>query len=190
MNFRPARIITAVAFALALALLSPSYARGQPSDDIQAKAAQLEKDLNATNAQVATLGQQLTAAQARVDEADAKIADAEARMKVGQDDIARLKGLINERAASIYKVAGATGPFDAFNAKDAKDVTARSKYSDLAAQHDNAASQPGVTGKPAAQMHQFRKSAARPAVLRARTAARRAAIAAQHSRKRASTLPR
>jgi peptidoglycan hydrolase-like protein with peptidoglycan-binding domain len=59
-----------------------------------------------------------------------------------------------------------------------------------AAQNDNAASQPGVTGKPAAQMHQFRKSAARPAVLRARTAARRAAIAAQHSRKRASTLPR
>jgi len=46
-----------------------------------------------------------------------------------------------------------------------------------AAQNDNAASQPGVTGKPTAH-HQFRKSAARPAVLRARTAARRAAIAA------------
>jgi cell wall-associated NlpC family hydrolase len=137
-NFRPARIITAVAFALALALLSPSHALGQPSDDIQTKAAQLEKDLNATNAQVATLGQQLTAAQARVDEADAKIADAEARTKVGQDDIARLKGLINERAASIYKVAWASSPFDAFNAKDAKDVTARLKYSDLAAQHDHA----------------------------------------------------
>jgi cell wall-associated NlpC family hydrolase len=137
-NFRPARIITAVAFALALALLSPSYALGQPSNDIQAKAAQLENDLNATNAQVATLGQQLTAAQARVDEADAKIADAEGRMNGGQDEINRLKGLINERAASIYKVAGASSPFDAFNAKDAKDVTARSKYSDLAAQHDNA----------------------------------------------------
>ncbi|MDQ6855158.1 MAG: NlpC/P60 family protein [Actinomycetota bacterium] len=138
MQFRPARIITAIAFGLALALLSQSYAPGQPSNDIQAKAAQLEKDLNATNAQVATLGQQLTAAQARVDEADTKIADAEARMKVGQDEIARLKGLINEQAASIYKIAGASSPFDAFNAKDAKDVTARSKYSDLAAQHDNA----------------------------------------------------
>jgi peptidoglycan DL-endopeptidase CwlO len=137
-SFRPARIITAVAFALALALLSPSSALGQPSNDIQATAAQLEKDLNATNAQVATLGQQLTAAQARVDEADAKIADAEGRMNGGQDEINRLRGLINERAASIYKVAGASSPFDAFNAKDAKDVTARLKYSDLATEHDGA----------------------------------------------------
>lgn len=138
MKVWPARIISAVAFGVALALLSPGYAPGQPSNDIQVKAAQLEKDLNATNAQVATLGQQLAAAQARVDEADAKIADADARTKVAQDEITRLKGLVNERAASIYKVAGASGPFDAFNAAHAKDVTARSKYSDLAAQNDNA----------------------------------------------------
>jgi peptidoglycan hydrolase-like protein with peptidoglycan-binding domain len=49
------------------------------------------------------------------------------------------------------------------------------------AQNDNAASPPGATAKPAAQIHKFRKSAARPAVLRARAAARRAQLAAQHS---------
>jgi cell wall-associated NlpC family hydrolase len=44
--------------------------------------------------------------------------------------------VINGRAAEIYKVAGTTGPLDALNAKD-DDVTARSKYGDLAASRDN-----------------------------------------------------
>ena len=137
MILRPARILTAVTFGLALTLLFPGYGDAQPSNDIQAKAAQLEKDLEASNSQVATLGQQLADAQKRVDDAEAKIADAEARIKVAQDEITRIKGLINERAATIYKVAGNAGPFDAINAKDANDLTARAKYSDLAANHDD-----------------------------------------------------
>src|SRR5713226_3241599 len=138
MKLRPVRIITALTFGLALTLLSPGYAPGQPSNDIQAKAAQLEKDLEASNSQIATLGQQVADAQKRVDEAESKIADADARIKVAQDEIERLKSLINGRAASIYKVAGASGPFDAMNAQDAKDLTARSKYTDVAASHDDA----------------------------------------------------
>jgi peptidoglycan hydrolase-like protein with peptidoglycan-binding domain len=59
-----------------------------------------------------------------------------------------------------------------------------------AAQNDNAAPQPGATGRPADQMHRFRKSAARGAVLRDRAAARRALLAAQHLRKRAPAPPR
>ena len=50
-----------------------------------------------------------------------------------------------------------------------------------AAQNDNASPQQGVTGKPSAQTHKFRKSAARHSTLRARAAARRALIAAQHA---------
>jgi peptidoglycan hydrolase-like protein with peptidoglycan-binding domain len=49
------------------------------------------------------------------------------------------------------------------------------------AQSDNTGSPPGATAKPVTQTHKFRKSAARPAILRARAAARRAQIAAQHS---------
>jgi cell wall-associated NlpC family hydrolase len=124
MTFRPVRILTALTFGVALSVLFPGYAPAQPSDDIQARAAQLENDLNASNAQVAALGQQLD--------------DADARIKVAQDEIARIKSLINERAASIYKVAGVAGPFDAINAQDAQDLAARSKYSDIAASHDDA----------------------------------------------------
>ena len=129
MHLRLIRIVTVLTFGAALTLLFPGYAAGQPSNDIRAKAAQLEKDLQASNERVAALGEQLQTAQAKVD-------DAEARVKVAQDEISRIKSMINERAASIYKVAGAAGPFDALNARDAQDLTARSKYSDLAASND------------------------------------------------------
>ncbi len=129
MTFRPTRILAVLTFGLGLTLLFPGYATGQPTTDIRAKAAQLEKDLNAANQQVAALGQQLQAAQAKVDEADA-------RVKVAQDGINRIKSMINGRAASIYKLAGAAGPFDALNAQDAQDITTRSKYTDLANSSD------------------------------------------------------
>jgi cell wall-associated NlpC family hydrolase len=129
MTFRPTRILAVLIFGLALTLLFPGYATGQPTTDIRAKAAQLEKDLNAANQQVATLGQQLQAAQAKVDEADA-------RVKAAQDGINRIKSMINGRAASIYKLAGAAGPLDALNAQDAQDLTTRSKYTDLANSSD------------------------------------------------------
>ena len=58
------------------------------------------------------------------------------RVKVAQDGINRIKSIINGRAASIYKLAGAAGPFDALNAQDAQDITTRSKYTDLANSSD------------------------------------------------------
>src|SRR5258708_32606607 len=129
MKFRPTRILAVLTFGLALTLLFPGYAPGQPTTDIRAKAAQLEKDLNSANQKVETLGEQLQAAQAKVDDADA-------RVKVAQDGISRIKSMINGRAASIYKRAGAAGPFDALNAQDAQDITTRSKYTDLANSND------------------------------------------------------
>jgi cell wall-associated NlpC family hydrolase len=137
-KFRPVRILTALTFGLVLTLLVPGHAPGQPSNDIQTKAAQLEKDLAARNEEVATLGQHLDAAQKKVDDADAKIAEANAMIKVSQDEIDRIKSLINGRAASIYKVAGTSSPFDALNAQDGKDLTARSKYTEVADNHDEA----------------------------------------------------
>jgi peptidoglycan DL-endopeptidase CwlO len=138
MKLRPVRIVTAFAFGLAFTLLFPGYAPAQPSNDIRARAAQLEKDLEAANREVAELDAELSVAQKRVDDSEARVADAEARMKPAKDEISRLKSAINERAASIYKIASARGPVDAINTNDASDVPARSHYGDVAAGHDNA----------------------------------------------------
>ena len=130
MKTRHIRIISVLVLGLALTLLFPEYATGQPTQDIQAKAAQIERDLNAANEKVASLIPPLQAA-------EAKLADANARVQAVQDNINSIKGLINGRAAAFYKAAGAVGPFDALNAQDANDLSARSKYGDVAAGHDD-----------------------------------------------------
>ena len=130
MKTRHIRIISVLVLGLALTLLFPGYATGQPTQDIQAKAAQIERDLNAANDKVAALVPQVQAA-------EAKLADANTRVQAVQDSINGIKTLINGRAAAFYKAAGAVGPFDALNAQDANDLSARSKYGDVAAGHDD-----------------------------------------------------
>lgn len=130
MKTRHIRIISVLVLGLALTLLFPGYAIGQPTQDIQAKAAQIQRDLNAANDKVAALVPQVQAA-------EAKLADANARVQAVQDSINGIKTLINGRAAAFYKAAGAVGPFDALNAQDANDLSARSKYGDVAAGHDD-----------------------------------------------------
>jgi cell wall-associated NlpC family hydrolase len=130
MKVRHIRIISVLVLGLGLTLLFPGYATGQPTQDIQAKAAQIERDLNAANEKVAALGSQLQ-------DAEAKLADANARVQAVQDNINAIKALINGRAAAFYKFAGAAGPFDALNAQDATDLSARSKYGDVAAGNDD-----------------------------------------------------
>ncbi len=172
MKFRPTRILAVLTFGLALTLLFPGYAIGQPTTDIRAKAAQLEKDLNASNQQVAALGQQLQAAQAKVDEADA-------RVKVAQDGINRIKSIINGRAASIYKLAGAAGPFDALNAQDAQDLTTRSKYTDLANSSDESLVQQLAASRAELDKARAQVSAERDAVAAAKAEADAAASTQQ-----------
>jgi peptidoglycan DL-endopeptidase CwlO len=172
MKFRPTRILAVLTFGLALTLLFPGYAIGQPTTDIRAKAAQLEKDLNASNQQVAALAQQLQAAQAKVDEADA-------RVKVAQDGINRIKSIINGRAASIYKLAGAAGPFDALNAQDAQDLTTRSKYTDLANSSDESLVQQLAASRAELDKARAQVSAERDAVAAAKAEADSAASTQQ-----------
>src|SRR5262249_30382965 len=130
MRSRHIRIISVLGLGPALTLLFPGYATGQPTQDIQAKAAQIERDLNAANDKVASLIRPLQAA-------EAKLADANARVQAVQDNINAIKALINGRAAAFYKAAGAVGPFDALNAQHANALPARSKYGDVAAGHDD-----------------------------------------------------
>jgi cell wall-associated NlpC family hydrolase len=159
MKLRPVRIVTVLMFGVALALLFPGYAPAQPTNDIRARAAKLEKDLQASNAKVAALGEELAAT-------EAKVAEAEARLKPIQDEINRIKSMINGRAASFYKFAGAAGPLDALNAQDESELSARSKYGDVAAGNDD-----NLVQQLAAQRAELDK-------VRAQVAAQRDALAA------------
>jgi cell wall-associated NlpC family hydrolase len=123
---------------LTVTLVAPAYAPGAPIDDLKAKAASIEDQIAANGAKVAALGEQLNAAQIELDDAREKIADAESRTQAAELQMMRLRAILNERAADIYKSAGTQGPFDAINTDDANDITAQKKYSQLASGRDDA----------------------------------------------------
>lgn len=138
MKLRPARIVTAVTFSvLGVSLLFPNYAPGDPIGDLKAKAKALEDQIESNGTKVAALGEQINAVQIKVSDADAKIADADARTREAEAKTARLRNLIKDRAAAIYRNAGTNGPFAAFEAQDATEATARVKYSSAATSQDN-----------------------------------------------------
>lgn len=141
MKLRPVRLVAILAIGLAAPLLVPTGATGAPDapgDDLRAKAAQLEKDLNAANANVAAVAEQLDAAQQQVDEAEARISDAETRIAAGEARVRELKTLLAERAAVIYRAAGTNGPLEAIDVQDATDAGMREKYTDAANAKDDA----------------------------------------------------
>lgn len=123
---------------LTITLAAPAFAPAAPVDDLKAKAAAIENELEANGAKIAALGEQLNAAQIKVNGAEEKIADADARTAAAEAETARLKGLLNQRAADIYKSAGGSGPFDAINADSTNEITAQRKYSELASSRDDA----------------------------------------------------
>jgi cell wall-associated NlpC family hydrolase len=139
-NLRPVRRIAILTLGLAVPLVVPVGVAGAPAapiGDLEARAAQLESDLNAANSQVAAVGEQLAAAQDEVDAADARIADAGQRIEAGEARVRELKALLAQRAAAIYRTAGTSSPLEAINAQDATDAGMREKYNDAASAKDD-----------------------------------------------------
>jgi cell wall-associated NlpC family hydrolase len=130
-------LLPLLAVALAVPLLAPA-AFSAPIDDLAAQAEQLEKDLNAANVQVATVGDQLAAAQDRLDGLLAKIADANRRIELAEARTAELRALIADRAAAVYRNAGTDGPLEMIDVDDAGDAGSREKYTDVASARDDA----------------------------------------------------
>ncbi|MGQ0803123.1 MAG: NlpC/P60 family protein [Actinomycetota bacterium] len=138
MNLRPGRFLPILIVGLAAPLLAPTPAPGQPIDDLRAEAAQLEKDLQASNANVAAVAEQLSTAEQKLGQAEAAIGEAQQRIDAAQARIGELRVLIAERAAAIYRTALNSDPLEVVNTDETSDAAARSKYTDAATAKDDA----------------------------------------------------
>lgn len=138
MNLRPARLVALLFVGATAPLLLPTAAPGAPIDDKRAEAARLQDEIDEHGAKVAALGEQLNAAQIRVDEAEEKIADSQRRIDGAQARIGELTMLIADRAATIYRISGTSGPLESINVEDATESGSREKYTDAAAAGDEA----------------------------------------------------
>lgn len=109
-------------------------AAAAPIDDKRAQARALQAQIQATNQQLSALGEQYNAAQLRLDTAEAGLVAAQAQVDATKAEIARLKDLLRERAAAVYRRAGSGSGFESFDVHTAQELASRERYA--AAQSD------------------------------------------------------
>ncbi len=135
-SIRHAPWFAALALVVALVPLTGGHrAYGDPIDDKQAEANALQAQIDANGHKIDALSEQYNGAQYHLEQAQAAADDAQQKLDATRAEVARLRGLIKERAAALYRGVGQGGPID-FDAKSATEIISRAKYSSLAAQHD------------------------------------------------------
>jgi hypothetical protein len=133
---RATRWIAALALVVALVLLvSGGPAHGDPTDDKRAQARVLQAEIDANGARIGALSEQYNGAQYRLEQAQAAIADAEQKLVATEAEVERLRALVNERGAALYRGVGQGGSI-ALDVSSANSLIASSKYSTVAAEHD------------------------------------------------------
>ncbi len=137
MNLR-AKVSGVVVIAVALVGVLPAVvAQGSPLTDKQAQARALEAQISASGSKMVALSERLNGASIRLNKAQAGIADSERRTAEAQAATDKIKGLLNARAAEIYKGAGTSNPFQAVDVENVTQLAARSKYAAAAADKDD-----------------------------------------------------
>jgi len=133
---RHARWFAALALVVALVPLTGGLrAHADPIDDKQAEAKALQEQIDANGRKIDALSERYNGAQYRLEQAQAAAADAQQRLDATRAEVARLKALVEQRAASLYRGIGQSGAID-FDVSSAREMISRSKYSSLAAEHD------------------------------------------------------
>jgi cell wall-associated NlpC family hydrolase len=118
-----------------LATIPVNTASAAPIDDLRSQAADIEQQMNQVGSQLGNLYEQIKAKQFEIDQAKQTIADSQAGIATAQAEVARITGLVHERAANVYRRAGTNGvtQFDT----NIKSSASRSKYADATSQRDN-----------------------------------------------------
>jgi peptidoglycan DL-endopeptidase CwlO len=133
---RHARWIAALSLVVALVpLVSGGPAHGDPIDDKRAQATALQAEIDANGARIGELSEQYNGAQYRLEQAQAAIAEAEQKLEATRVEVDRLRALVNERGAALYRGLGQGSPIS-LDVTSANSLIASSKYSTLAAEHD------------------------------------------------------
>jgi len=138
MNLRPIRLVPILlAVALGGVLAPVSNSSAAPIDDKRAQAAQLQSDIDANGRKIDALSEEANGARYRLDQATVARDEAQARIDAATAETTRLRGLLRERALNVYKRGGSSSPLQAIEVDDARELAARSKYADAAANSEN-----------------------------------------------------
>src|SRR6266511_1795278 len=132
---RHAPWFAALALVVALVpLISVGRAHGDPIDDKRAEAQQLQSEIDANGAQLDALSERYNGAQYRFEQAQAAATEAQQKLDATTAEVARLRTMVNERGAELYRGAG-QGP-TSLDVSSANSLISSAKYGALAAKHD------------------------------------------------------
>jgi cell wall-associated NlpC family hydrolase len=141
---RASRRTLTVALSLILSSLAPALAgapaHADPGDTIASKAAEakrLEAAIEANGARISELDEEYNETRLRIAQANEGLADAEARIDQAKRESNGLRRELDGRAAALYTQAGTSTPLADLDLTSVRDLGARSKYSDAAAERDD-----------------------------------------------------
>jgi cell wall-associated NlpC family hydrolase len=133
---RPRAILACLAAALVgVAVAGPvPPVRAAPIDDLRARAAQVEEQINGLSMQLSVLHEQIKAAEDELEAARRTIAEAQTGIRAAQAEVTRITDLVHRRAALVYRKAslGGTTDFDV----DVREQASRRTYADATGQRD------------------------------------------------------
>ena len=130
-------LMAVLALGIAASLLAPAVASADPIADKQAQAAAIQDQIDANGDRISALGEQLNGAQLHLEQAQQTIADAEAKIAAAQAEMKRVRGLVAERAASVYRRAAGGRSLDEFDLSDTHHLIKRQKYAAAQANQDD-----------------------------------------------------
>jgi cell wall-associated NlpC family hydrolase len=136
---RRSMIATCALIALVAPIAVVTPARADTQGDIAATTAQakrIESAIEASNNRIDVLDEQYNQTNVRIGQANAGISAAENQIAVARSDMAKLRTVLQGRAAELYTQAGSRSPLPEFDATSVRDLGTIQTYSDVAANHD------------------------------------------------------
>lgn len=132
------RVVTLAVLAAALASVGLAPGAGAQSiDDLRVQAEQIQDQIEATDLQISALSQDLAAAEARLAAANQAIADADAQILAAKAEVKRIKKLLRQNAAQLYRNSMTGNTIDEFDLESVEDLNRRSRYSEVMANRDD-----------------------------------------------------
>ena len=137
MNLRTRVMVVAIATAMTAATVFPAVVGASPVDDKRRQAAELQRQIAANDTKLVTLSEQLNGARYRMAQAEAAIAEAQQRTDAAIAQRQKIRRLLGQRAAQIYRHAGSSTPLQQMDVSSIGEMAARSKYASAAADRDD-----------------------------------------------------
>jgi len=137
MNLRTKISAVAIATSVIAAGAFPALSGASPLDDKRRQAAEIQRQIDANDHQIVTVSEQLNGLTYQEQQTQAAKAEAQRRADAAEAQRRKIRAILGERAAQIYRGAGSSTPLSQMDVSSVSEFATRRKYAAAAADHDS-----------------------------------------------------